>query len=260
MTLHCIDAYRRPLADIVDVRVLRGTTRRLVRELHDAPADRPLQIDAGVAPEMYQVQVWPTRYRPVSQFVASDATATIFCPVDPAKVRGLHVTPTAARALPIDAHRLATLSDEEVACLLNIWAVLGAVTVGQGQPIRSFVSRLDTIRADRIYVDVLPTLPEALAQSPVFTSAPDHLHEPPHGYERAGSYKHTVYTAGALQVTLFRRGDAWMADMDLDDAAGIGHVAQVLEHAVTNGHTNPYDMHQVLTFHQSIDPGYRLLV
>ena len=48
------------------------------------------------------------------------------------------------------------------------------------------------------------------------------------------------------------------ADSDIDDAAGIAHVFQVLGHWITADDTHPYDIHEILLFHQLLDPGYRL--
>jgi hypothetical protein len=80
------------------------------------------------------------------------------------------------------------------------------------------------------------------------------------GFDRAGSFKERGVPYGGLQVTLFTDGEVTEADIDVDDAGGLGHVFQVLDHFFTRGETHPYDIHQILTFHQGVDPGYRLVV
>ena len=44
----------------------------------------------------------------------------------------------------------------------------------------------------------------------------------------------------------------------IDDANGIGHVFQVLRNFLTDSDTHPYDIHEILTFHQSLDTLYEL--
>ena len=49
-------------------------------------------------------------------------------------------------------------------------------------------------------------------------------------------------------------------DADIDDASGIEHAFQVLDHFLTDGETHPFDIHQLLTFFQRLDAGYALVV
>jgi hypothetical protein len=87
------------------------------------------------------------------------------------------------------------------------------------------------------------------------------LHTPPPGFVSADSFKHTAFQAGVLQLTFFASEAAplrFRIDADIDDAGGIGHVFQVLRNFLTSGDTHPYDIHQILQFHQLIDPGYAL--
>lgn len=85
------------------------------------------------------------------------------------------------------------------------------------------------------------------------------LHHPPAGFDRAGSFK-TEDRYGNLQITFFVRGDEWLADIDIDDAAGLEHVFQVVHNAVTGRPTHPYDIHEILIAWQQTDPGDELLV
>jgi hypothetical protein len=50
-----------------------------------------------------------------------------------------------------------------------------------------------------------------------------------------------------------------MADIDLDDHKGLGHVADVLKHKFSGKETDPYDINQILYFAQQLDAEYRLL-
>ena len=57
-------------------------------------------------------------------------------------------------------------------------------------------------------------------------------------------------------MTFFRSGDRCVADIDIDDAAGLGHVFQVMRNHLSGKPTHPYNIHQILTKHQNLDPGY----
>ena len=65
---------------------------------------------------------------------------------------------------------------------------------------------------------------------------------------------------GNLQLTFFMKGDETRADIDIDDAAGLAHVFQVLGNWLSGRPTHPYDIAQILFKHQSVDPGYRFVV
>lgn len=84
------------------------------------------------------------------------------------------------------------------------------------------------------------------------------LHEPPDGMVPAGSYK-TSDAFGNLQVTLFQSSTDCRADVDIDDAAELGHVFQVARNHVTRQPTHPFNIQQILIAHQHLDPGYRLV-
>ena len=51
-----------------------------------------------------------------------------------------------------------------------------------------------------------------------------------------------------------------VADIDIDDAAGLEHLFQVVRNAITGRPTHPFNIHEILVFHQKIDPGYRFVV
>jgi hypothetical protein len=91
----------------------------------------------------------------------------------------------------------------------------------------------------------------------LFREAPAGLHHPPAGFDHAGSCK-TNDHYGNLQLTFFTDGTEWRSDIDIDDAAGLEHAFQVLRNELTNGTTNPYDIHEILVGFQKLDPGYTL--
>ena len=66
---------------------------------------------------------------------------------------------------------------------------------------------------------------------------------------------------GNLQLTFLERaGGELLVDADIDEAAGLLHLFHVLRNALTSDATHPYDIHEILTFHQALNTGYRLVV
>lgn len=61
-------------------------------------------------------------------------------------------------------------------------------------------------------------------------------------------------------MTLFMKANECVADIDVDDAAGLGHVFQVLRNALLGRATNPYDIHEILVSYQGLDLGYTFQV
>jgi hypothetical protein len=51
-----------------------------------------------------------------------------------------------------------------------------------------------------------------------------------------------------------------VADIDIDDAAGIEHVFQVLKNKLSGNPTHPYNIHEILAGFQHNDPGYSFQV
>ena len=120
------------------------------------------------------------------------------------------------------------------------------------------------IRGDRIFANVAPTFRDAVRNAEaigLFEKVSGALHTPPLGFADAGSFK-TRERHGVLQITFFvstMPPMTFKADLDIDDAGGVGHVFQVLRNFFTDSPTHPYDIHQLLTFHQRIRPPYNLL-
>ncbi|HKQ93091.1 MAG TPA: hypothetical protein VJZ77_20690 [Blastocatellia bacterium] len=154
--------------------------------------------------------------------------------------------------------------DMRKAGLLNILAKMRATTFPTGRTVASFMSSLTRSRGDRFIAKVGVALRDEVKNSiptGIFHEVSPALHDPPPGYAQADSFK-THENYGNLQLTFFRKEDAldFLVDADLDDAQGIEHIFQVLGHALTNGETHPYDIHQILLAHHGIDPGYELMV
>jgi hypothetical protein len=95
-----------------------------------------------------------------------------------------------------------------------------------------------------------------------FKSVSGVLHSFPAGFTPVGqdnSFK-TRDSAGNVQLTFGTDAAGnFLADIDLDDHAGLEHAADVIKHRFTGKDTDPYDIHELLIFFQGLDPGYRLL-
>jgi hypothetical protein len=126
-----------------------------------------------------------------------------------------------------------------------------------------FVDRVFGVRGDRIFVDVQPALLDfvrAAADGEQFRGVSGSLHDPPAGFDHAGSFK-SGERYGNLQLTFFSSQQTprtFKVDADIDDAAGLGHAFQVLRNFVTHGTTHPYDIHQILVFRQETRLPYDL--
>ena len=137
----------------------------------------------------------------------------------------------------------------------------------QAGPLRrhvwSFVDKVFGVRGDRIFVDVQPALHDcvrAAAEAEQFRGVSGSLHDPPPGFDHAGSFK-SGERYGNLQLTFFssrQTPHAFKVDADIDDAAGLGHTFQVVRNFVTHGTTHPYDIHQILVFRQETRLPYDL--
>jgi hypothetical protein len=145
--------------------------------------------------------------------------------------------------------------------LLNILAKSRRTRLSNTRPVLSYFESLVEIRGDRFYVQTPHELREETKNSALaelFFEVNATLHRTKPGFSLAGSWK-TPDNYGNLQLTFSTDGTNWMADVDIDDAAGIAHVFQVLRNAFT-GPTHPYDIHQILIHHQELDPDYRFVL
>jgi hypothetical protein len=121
------------------------------------------------------------------------------------------------------------------------------------------------IRGDRVFVNVTVECRELVKTATAagrFKKADDSLHTPPKDFRHAGSFK-SLEAAGNLQLTFFEDNAAplrFKVDADIDDAGGLEHGFQVLRNWITGKPTHPYDVHQILLFHQKLDVGYELII
>lgn len=284
LRLDLVDVHGERLAERVDI-FLRHQTRAELRAARQVDASKRILIkDLYAAPQgLYSLHIDPPSYLPVGWFVNVAASGItdrrIVLPVDPAKV--IRVTFPAYDELPDAAQALLEnssgvldfagrqgsalydgLDDIRRAGLLNIVAKSDVTRFRPEASVLSYFHELRELRGDRFFVVVSHELRENVRNSvpdDLFEPVSGLLHRPPDGFERAGSFK-TRDPFGNLQLSFFVRDGTWIADVDIDDAAGIGHVFQVVRNAVTGRPTHPYDIHQILIHRQAVDPGYRFVL
>jgi hypothetical protein len=272
-----------PLREDVDVELKHLTRGTDLRVRLRAGRQTTITNLLGQPDGIYRVAIDPASYLPVAQFVSVKASGVtpldLTFPVDHRKVKKLKATRYSD--LPEEARRLLEASDRVLlfegkvgqqlydaiddvrqAGLLNILAKTRATTFASGRPVLSYVTRITELRGDRFFAVVTQELREETknaVHSGLFTEVSGTLHHPPKDFSHAGSYK-TLDHYGNLQLTFFASGDEWRADIDIDDAAGLAHVFQVLRNQLTGSPTHPYDIHQLLVHHQKLEPGYDLVV
>jgi hypothetical protein len=237
----------------------------------------------GAPQGLYRMEIDPPSYQYVSQFInmkASGITSASFVfPIDPGKVK--NVIFQAYTKLVQDLRTVLEKSDEvssfpgkkgpqlydalddiRKAGMLNIGIKTANTPLSNGRTVLSYIERLLEIRGDRFFCVVPKELRQETKNSVaegLFDSAGDVLHDPPPGFERAGSFK-TPDRYGNLQLTFFTKGDECVADIDIDDAGGLEHIFQVLRNKVSGKPTHPYNIHEILIAHQKLDPGYSFVV
>jgi hypothetical protein len=154
------------------------------------------------------------------------------------------------------------IDDIRRAGTLNVVRKTSATIFSTGVSVLSLIREVKELRGDRFFAVVEKSLREEVKHSlntGLFHTADESLHHLPDrfkGFEHAGSFK-TDDHYGNLQVSFFVKGDEWVADIDIDDAAGLVHIFQVLKNHFTGEPTHPYNIHEILVKHQHLDPGYR---
>jgi hypothetical protein len=283
LRLSLLNVYGEPLAENVDVTLrnqnlsdnrvasVKGAKRILIKDLYGAPQG------------LYRVEIDPPSYLPVSQFVNLKASGPtdleITFPIDPKKVKA--VTFPTYQDLPGDLKKLLENSDKvfslegksgealynaldniRKAGLLNIFKKAANTRLSNGETVFPHFQGLTELRGDRFFVTATKQLrgetKNSIAEG-LFHPAGELLHHPPAGFSAAGSYK-TEDHYGNLQLSFFMNGDDCVVDVDIDDAAGLDHVFQVIRNALTGRPTHPYDIHEILVAYQRLDPGYRFVV
>ena len=254
----------------------------------EADASAPFVIPNLVGPpnNRYRVEISVPGYRTVSFFAAARETETperrvVFLAIDPRKV--VRVAFPAFEEIAGEAQALLDRSDKVLgfadkkgkalydgfddmrrAGFLNIVTKCRRTRLSIGRTVLSYfddeICRLREVRGDRFFASVPKDLREETRNSvaeDLFEPAPGLLHRPPDGFKSAGSFK-TPDRSGNLQLSFQARGDAFVVDVDIDDANGFAHLFQLLHNI--GGATHPYNIHQILVRAQEIDPGYRLFV
>ncbi len=285
LELNLVDVYGRPLNEKVDI-IFRHQESSELRKISKV-VKGPFKI-AGLkgAPQgRYKIEIDPPSYQYVSQFINIASSGKTSCeirfPIDPKKIESIHfpsyerlsvglktVLENSNRVKGfegINGKRLYDAfgnDDIRRAGLLNIAAKAQHTVLTGGNTVLSWITELIDLRGDRFFAIVPQQLRDDTKNSIVnglFRKAPSILHHPPAGYERAGSYK-TDDRYGNLQLTFFAGEGDWMADIDIDDAAGIEHIFQVIRNSFPGQSTHPFDIHQILVSYQKIDPGYSFMV
>lgn len=158
------------------------------------------------------------------------------------------------------------------ASVFNISAKMARKTTPDGAPIVDRVNSIERSllipeKQERIYARVDPSLLTQLRDSGDFKSVIGQHHKFPVGWNHVSgpnSFK-SGEDGGNIQLTFAENSDGnLLADIDLDDSAGVQHVADVLRHTITQKNTDPYDIHQILLYvlddnGKNVDPEYSLI-
>ena len=281
LKLRLLDAFDEPIQEAAVV-MFRHTRLDEVRQARSEPGKTLAVRGLRGAPNgLYRVEADPLCYLASSRFVdiAGDGATdvTMHFALDPTKVTKVKFPPF--KDLAADARSIlksssnvtgfkglsgqglyGKLDDIRRAGLLNIATKCGATLLAGGRSVLSFIQELRDLRGDRFFCAVPQQLRDEVknaAQAGQFDIVSGALHHPPDGTEPAGSFK-SKDDYGNLQLTFFAGAKGWLADIDIDDANGLGHVFQVLRNEFTGRPTHPFDIHQILKRHQQLDTGYRL--
>lgn len=283
------NAEREPIDDQVEIRVFSNATGTMVGVARNVSGRRTVRFDDLAPGQSYRVQVFADRRRPVSHLVmlpvSKPLTLEICCPLHPDRVvvsipnfEGLPAALGDVLRRSVLEGATATgdelyrgLDEKQRAGLLNLFAKMSSFKFDETRSVWSSVKRVYRIRPDRVFVDVDVDLRDRVKSALAthrfkdrdgegFRDANDKLHTPPPGFASGGSFK-TTDPYGNLQLSFFSSLTApltFKVDADIDNAAGIGHAFQVLNHWISGGDTDPYDIHQILAFRQDVPLFYQL--
>ena len=285
LRLELLDVYGKRLQEKVDIslRNLHLSHAPVFRNKDASKSILITNLHAG-AQGIYQLSIDPPSYHPVSRFVTVKTSGTtelsVPFPVDikkvvgvtfptfPNLVKGLRDLLTNSSSVfgfenQTGAALYGALDDIRRAGLLNIARKCLATRFSNNESVLAYVTDLRVLRGDRFFAFVDRKLREETKNSlntGLFHEAPGMLHSLPPQFETDfvpdGSYK-TDDHFGNLQLTFFKRGEEYVADIDIDDAGGLAHIFQVLRNHFTGEPTHHYNIHEILVQHQHLDPGYR---
>ena len=280
LSLELRDVYGDLLKEKVDIILRHQVLSQIVKVSNNASTRIEIKGLSGAPQGLYRIDVDPPSYQYVSQFVNLKASGTtpleLTFPIDPGKVKKVKFpafenTVDDLQKLLENSEKVVgfegkkgkalydALDDIRRAGLLNIAAKTRATPLTNERTVLSYIQELSVIRGDRFFAIVPRELREETKNSMaegLFHPADSSLHDPPTGFKRVGSFK-TPDHYGNLKLTFFTNtnGD-YMADIDIDDAAGIEHVFQVLRNKLSGNPTHPYNIHEILVGYQHNDPGY----
>lgn len=280
LRLELSDVYGDLLKQKVDIILRHQVLSQVVRVSNNASTKLEIKGLNGAPQGSYRIEIDPPAYQYISQFINLKASGTttlsLTFPIDPSKVKKVNfpafgntvdalqkVLESSEKVLGFEGKKGKALYDElddiRRAGLLNIAAKTRATLLTNERTVLSYIEELREIRGDRFFATVPKELREETKNSVaegLFHAADSSLHHPPAGFTRAGSFK-TPDHYGNLQLTFFMNdnGDC-VADIDIDDAAGIEHVFQVLGNKLSGSPTHPYSIHEILVGFQHNDPGY----
>lgn len=283
LRLELMDVYGKPLKEKVDIILRHQILSETVKVSENASSKIEITGLRGAPQGLYRIEVDPPSYQYVSQFINLKASGVtplkITFPIDPAKIRKVDFP--GYTSLPADLTRLLENSDKVLsfegkkgqdlydalddirkAGLLNIAAKTRVTPLTRGDTVLPLIQELREIRGDRFFAVVPKELREETKNSVaggLFRMVSGALHHPPAGYTDAGSFK-TFDHYGNLQLTFFMKGNDCVADIDIDDAAGIEHVFQVLHNKLSGHPTHPYNIHEIMVSYQKLDPAYMFQV
>ena len=231
---------------------------------------------------IYQISIDPPSYHPVGRFVivqTGGVTEMSFpFPVDISKIVSVSfpsfpnllkelrtVLTNSPNVVGFESNTgealYNALDDIRRGGVLNIARKSLATRFSNNKSVLSLIKEIKELRGDRFFAFVEKELREEVINSlntGLFHKVSGKLHNLPpgfEGFEDVDSFK-TDDHFGNLQVTFFRRGDEFVADIDIDDAGGLGHIFQVLRNHFTGNPTHPFNIHQILLRHQHLNPGY----
>jgi hypothetical protein len=285
LQVEVLDASGAPIKEKVDV-ILRHQVLNQVTKATVNGAQKT--VIAGLSlqlPALYLVEIDPPSYLPVQQFVSLKMSGTTeltaVCPINPSKIKSIDFPKL--KDLSGDARKVldnsekvfqfegkkgdelyGALDNVRRAGLLNILAKTQTTPLSSNTNVLSFIQELRELRGDRFFAITSRQLREETKNSVsegLFHEVSGALHHvPPQfpGFKDAGSFK-TGEGHGNLQLTFFMKGEECVADIDIDDAAGLEHAFQVVRNKFS-GPTNPFIIHDILLKFQKLDPGYRFVI
>ena len=284
LNLEIIDVHGDRLRERVDINLFnQGLSEKLVVRAVDA-SKKIVISNLRSGPEgLYRIEIDPPSFLPVNRFITIPSgkagELVVTCPVDPNKVVRVNFPPydslkpeptrvlessNAVLTFPGVSGRnlFGSMDDLRKAGMMNIFAKSLRTRYPSGKSVVDYLTSLREVRQDRFFANISQELRDETKNSVstgFFRPVSASLHTPPDGFTGAGSFK-TDDSYGNLQLTFWQKSSEFVADIDIDDAAGLEHVFQVVRNTLSGRPTHPYDIHEILLAYQEIDPGYDLVL